>query len=244
MSERKYLTITKVEEVKKVGNNQIPKLSFRAKDGDKELSYCTWRSSLFESIKEGETINADVEVKTREWEGETMTERRINQIYVDGQPLGGKKGGQYYRGKSPEELDLSAKSYALAYAKDLAVAERIELSQIIPYAEDFHKWLKGNGAKTEPEKTEPKKKAKPKQDTTTPQLGYINTEWFRESLEQIQANKGESWASDKLLNYLTKSYHVEGETVEQAVANLGKEAAGHFTKKIEEALASIEDMPE
>lgn len=158
MAERKNLTITGVEEIKKVGAKQIPKLSFKAKDGDKELSYFTFKSSLFESIKEGQTINADVEVSTREWEGQGYTDRRIVQIYVDGQPLGGKGGGQSYRGKSPEELELSARAYALSYAKDLAVADRINLNQITIYAQDFYNWLKKNGAKAEP-------KEKPKDDS-------------------------------------------------------------------------------
>lgn len=72
-------------------------------------------------------------------------------------------------------------------------------------------------------------------------LGYIDGQWFRENLTKIQNNKGDSWAEDKLLNYITKSYHVEGETVIKAVANLGQEAAEHFVAKMEQALASIEE---
>lgn len=73
-----------------------------------------------------------------------------------------------------------------------------------------------------------------------PQLGLIDGQWFRENLAKIQEAKKDSWVNDKLLNYLTKSYHVEAETVEQAVSKLGKEAAGHFTKKMQDALDSIE----
>ena len=83
MADRKTLTITQVDEIKKVGDKQIPKLSFKAKDGDKELTYFTFKSSLFEAIKEGQTISADVEIKTREWEGQEYTDRRVVQIYVD-----------------------------------------------------------------------------------------------------------------------------------------------------------------
>jgi hypothetical protein len=79
----------------------------------------------------------------------------------------------------------------------------------------------------------------PTEPLTEPsKLGLIDTQWFRENLTKIQWAK-DTWSDDKLLNYLTKSYHVEGETVEEAVSNLGKEAATHFTKKMEEALASI-----
>jgi len=139
MSERKTLTITQVEEIKKVGDKQIPKLSFRAKDGDKELTYFTFKTSLFDLISEGQTINADVETSTREWEDQTYTDRRIVQIYVDGQPVNIRGG---YRGKSPEELELSARAYALSYAKDLAVADKIIISSLTKYAQEFYDWMK------------------------------------------------------------------------------------------------------
>lgn len=140
MSERKILTITQVDEIKKVGDKQIPKLAFKAKDGDKESLYFTFRSSLFELIKQGQTITADVDIEER---GE-YTNRKIVQIYLDGQPIVGK--GQY-RGKSPEELDQTAKSMALSYAKDLAVAKLLSLEEITKWANTFYVWLKGNGDK-------------------------------------------------------------------------------------------------
>jgi hypothetical protein len=136
MSERKNLTITQVEEIKKVGDKQIPKLSFKAKDGDKELTYFTFKSSLFEQIKEGQTINADIETEQK---GE-YTNRKIVQVYVDGQSVSSKKQGYY--GKSPEELDLSARAYALSYAKDLAVGDKIKVVDIIIRADIFYDWLK------------------------------------------------------------------------------------------------------
>jgi len=141
MAERKTLTITQVEEVKKVGDKQIPKLSFKAKDGDKELSYFTFKSSLFELIKVGQTINAEVETSTREWEGNEYTDRRVVQVYVDGQPVNVKGG---YRGKSPEELEQTARLMILAYAKDLAVAQLIPVENITKQADIFYEWLKGD----------------------------------------------------------------------------------------------------
>jgi len=145
MAERKNLTIAEVKSVEKVGKNQTPKLSFKARDGDKEQWYFSFRTSLFEAIKEGQTINADVETSSREYNENTYTDRKVVQIYVDGQPLGGQKS--QYRGKSPEELELSAKSYALSYAKDLAVAQLIPLKDITKQADTFYQWLRGNGNK-------------------------------------------------------------------------------------------------
>ena len=153
MAERKTLSITQVEGIKKIGDKQIPKLSFKAKDGEKELTYFTFKSSLFELIKEGQTINAEVEVSTREWEGNEYTDRRVVQVYVDGQPVNVKSG---YRGKSPEELEQTAKSMALSYAKDLAVAKLISLEEITEWADTFYGWVKKNG---NPKPPDPKLKA-------------------------------------------------------------------------------------
>jgi hypothetical protein len=149
MSERKTLTITQIEEVKKVGDKQIPKLSFKAKDGDKELTYFTFKTSLFELIKQSQIINADIETSTREWEGQTYTDRRIVQIYVDGQPVS-QKGQQSYRGKSPEELEQSARSQCCSYAKDCAIAKLIPVEGITELAEIFYNWVKNNDNKSTP----------------------------------------------------------------------------------------------
>jgi len=147
--ERKNLTITHVEEIKKVGDKQIPKLPFKAKDGDTELTYFTFRSSLFEAIKVGQTINVDVETSTRVWDGQTYTDRRVVQIYVDGQPIGG-KGQQGYRGKSPEELEQTARTMSLSYAKDLAVADKIPVGEITKQADVFYAWVKKTEKPPEP----------------------------------------------------------------------------------------------
>jgi hypothetical protein len=138
-TERKNLTVTHVEEIKKVGDKQIPKLSFKARDGDRESMYFTFRTSLFELVKQGQTINADVETEER---GE-YTNRKIIQVYVDGQPVS-QKGQQGYRGKSPEELDQQARVMVLSYAKDLAIADKIPFTAITDQADVFYTWLKKN----------------------------------------------------------------------------------------------------
>ena len=168
-TERKNLTITHVEEIKKVGDKQIPKLPFKAKDGDTELVYFTFRSSLFEAIKVGQTINADVETSTRVWDGQTYTDRRVVQVYIDGQPIGG-KGQQGYRGKSPEELELSARAYALSYSKDLVVGEKLPIQEILGLAETFYIWLK---AKAPEPKLETEKPAPSKAKTAAPSIGKV-----------------------------------------------------------------------
>lgn len=187
MSERKSLTITQVEEVKKVGDKQIPKLSFRAREGANELAaiYFTFKSNLFELIKEGQTINADVETEQR---GE-YTNRKIVQIYVDGQPTGGKKEG--YRGKSPEELEQSLRSQCCSYAKDCAVAKLMPLEDIPKQADIFYAWVKGNPKAPEP-KLEPEKSSSSQAKTLPPpeekakaETPETNAELVAEAWEKI-----------------------------------------------------------
>jgi len=133
MAERQKLTITEVLEPRTIGDKNIPLQEFHA-DGKK---YSVFSKSLFPYIKLNTEIDAEVEVK----EGENYTNRKIVDIFVDGKSV--KSQGQGgYRGKSPEELDLNARSYALAYAKDLAVAGKIEVKDIIPTATEYYDWLR------------------------------------------------------------------------------------------------------
>lgn len=99
------------------------------------------------------------------------------------------------------------------------------------------KTAKKTAQKGSPEKQEVKSPDKPEMPK---KLGFIDTQWFRESLKKIQEYKPDAWSDEKIINYLTQSFHVEGKTIEELVGKLGKEAAEHFTKKIEEALASID----
>ena len=140
MAERKNLTIIQVKPIEKVGDKQYPKLFFKASDGEGEHWYATFRPNLFELIKEGQTISADVETEVK---GE-YTNRKVVQIYVDGQPVAVKRG-EGYRGKSPEELEQSAKLMVLSYAKDLAVADKIVVVEIINQADVFYNWVKKSG---------------------------------------------------------------------------------------------------
>ena len=158
MAERKNLTITQVEEVKKVGENNIPKLSFRVEGQEERHSYFTFRPRLFELIKEGQIIEADIETSVH---GD-YTNHKVTQIYKDGQPAIGR--GRSY-GKSPEELEQQARVMVLSYAKDLAVAQLIPGENITKQADIFYAWLKGNGNKPTP----PAKKSQSQKKTAEEQ---------------------------------------------------------------------------
>ncbi|MCJ7459305.1 MAG: hypothetical protein MUP17_09960 [candidate division Zixibacteria bacterium] len=163
MAERKNLTITQVKEIEKVGDKQIPKLSFTIKGQEEKHSYFTFRPSLFEAIKQGQTISVDIETEIR---GE-YTNHKIVQIYIDGQPMGGKKEG--YRGKSPEELEQSLRSQCCSYAKDLAVADKIKVVGIINQADVFYNWVKKSEPKAPETKLKPETQAPSEAKTPAPE---------------------------------------------------------------------------
>ena len=86
------------------------KLRFKAWDGKNEYLYDCIRNTLFDSIKPGETIDADVQKRSQTGnDGEIHTYRSVVQIYKDGQPVGGQKGKQFSGGYSrnmPEDRQL------------------------------------------------------------------------------------------------------------------------------------------
>lgn len=103
---RLTLTITEVKERQPIGEKGAVKLNFKAKgeDGDKEFWYFTFSQRLFETIEQGKgrELECDVNISTREWDGNTYTDRKVFQIYMDGQPVGGRRPGGYQ--DSPEKI--------------------------------------------------------------------------------------------------------------------------------------------
>jgi hypothetical protein len=190
MSERKNLTITEVGQItsgdRKDGKGKWQSLPFKAKDGDKELSYSTFRTSLFDAIKQGATIQAEVEVKQ---EGDWIN-RRVVQIYVEGQPIGVK--GQY-RGKSPEELTLSTRAYALSYSKDLVVSGAVKLEKVIEQADVFYTWLTNSKPKAPPDNLESELFGGSEVQTKAPDLKSLKFknagEFYTACLKELKLSK-------------------------------------------------------
>ena len=132
---RQKLTITDVLEPRTIGDKNIPLQEFNA-DGRK---YSVFSKALFPYIKLNTEIDAEVEVKSApsgEW-----TNYKIVDIFVNGQSVKSQQQGGY-RGKSPEEMELSRRSYALSYAKDLVVAGIIAVKDIPDQATEFYDWMK------------------------------------------------------------------------------------------------------
>ncbi|MGA2669986.1 MAG: hypothetical protein ABSF21_00995 [Dehalococcoidia bacterium] len=225
MSERKNLTITEVEEIKKIGDKQFPILPFRVKGQEEKHSYFTARSSLFEAIKVGQTIIANVETEQR---GE-YTNHKVVQIYLDGQPVSVKKEG--YRGKSPEEIEQSVRSQCCSYAKDLAVADKIPVVEIINQADVFYNWLKKNGL---PKAPEPKLGTEifdsPEGKSTAPiTKPNIDMDWLKESLETLNWTDVSKWLKKKYPKAI-------GTSIKALVESLTKEQQEEFVKEVQNRL--------
>ena len=131
---RQKLTIKEVLELKSIGDKGAQLQEFIAGDGKK---YGTFTPSLFPFIKQGTEIDV-------QWEEEKKGEfinRRIKGIFIDGKLVKAQQRFGGNRGKSPEELELSCRSYALSYAKDLAVASKIEVGALLAQATEFYNWM-------------------------------------------------------------------------------------------------------
>lgn len=109
-NKRVKLEITEVSEPKDIGKDRpFMMLEFKAKgeDDDKAHTYKAFSSRLFEYIEKGATIDCDINITTKTVEGQdeeprTYTNRKVTQIYVDGQPVNVRQSGGGYRQDSPE----------------------------------------------------------------------------------------------------------------------------------------------
>lgn len=85
---REKLIITQVKELMPVGDKGAKKLAFQAKNAEgKELSYFTFRQGLFGEIQVGKEIEVEIEVAQTESGGNLYTNRKVNQVYVEGKPV-------------------------------------------------------------------------------------------------------------------------------------------------------------
>ena len=129
---REKLTILEVKEPQKVGDKGAQMVKFRARGADgKELWYTTFRQSLFDSIKVGIELEVDVETETRTHNGTEYTDRRVSQLYVDGQPVavkgaGGRPPFGFNGRKSPEEIASIEQQVAAKLVAELWIADKLE----------------------------------------------------------------------------------------------------------------------
>ena len=100
MAERMKLKIMEVMARQEVGDNKIPKLSFKAlNENGAEHTYFTFKTSLFETIEKKGELDAEVETETK---GDYIN-HKITQLYVDGQPVQVKKDWSGKSQLTPEQ---------------------------------------------------------------------------------------------------------------------------------------------
>lgn len=161
--ERKKLTVLDMKELKSIGDKGTLKLEFKAKGEDgKELWYFTFSKRFFEHIKKDVTLDAEVDTSTRESGGNTYTDRKVTNIFVDGQPIGGQKGsfgGGYNR---PDNTASIESQTAAKIGAELLVAKIITPTD--PLGKATISWalsrLSG-GPATKPENQSPPVKQEP-----------------------------------------------------------------------------------
>ena len=141
MADRIKLTVTSVEEPKAVGDKGAKKLQFKAKNPEgKELSYFTFSNRFFPSILKDAVIDADVETTTRETETATYTDRKVIQIYQDGQPVGGQKQGWRNYDDSPEKRRSIERQTSLQIAAQMSEPTD-SLDGLLGKAQQIYEWL-------------------------------------------------------------------------------------------------------
>ena len=149
---RGILEITKVEARQEVGEKKAVKLAFTAKPDGQEsiLKFFTFRKTLMDSIEQavGKKLDCEWEAKSREYDGNTYTDRNVQQIYISGQPIGqprsdgGGGGGRGFYGKPPEQVAAERASIESQTAYngivELLTAKIIDLG--CPYADAALDW--------------------------------------------------------------------------------------------------------
>jgi len=252
MSERIKLIITEVGEVQKVGDKQLPKLSFKAKNSEgKELSYFTFNQKLFPSIVKDTTIEADIEATPWQSGDNSGINRKVVQIYVNGQAIvesKGQGGGKQW-GKSPEQLATERASIesqtAFNGVIELLVAKVIELNN--PLAIRAVDWASEKlGGEPQKSKTEPKVASATEEgiakveDKNGESKSFIDMGWLTESLKTLQKKGKKAYYDPEVIKYLDTITNpkIKSKTVAEAVSRLNKDQAANYVKTIETALVS------
>jgi len=90
-NERKKLKIIEASDPKPYGKNGGTLIKVKGESNSATIEYTVFRTNLFEYFKVGAILDCEVEGKQN---GEYFN-YTINQVYIDGQPVGGKKQGQF-----------------------------------------------------------------------------------------------------------------------------------------------------
>ncbi len=145
MAERIKLTVIDVKEPRPVGQAEVLEFIASGSPDKRTHVYGVWHTALYEHIKKC-AVNVDVETKVSEKTdpgGGHYVNRKIVQLYVNGQPVIKKQAGGRFYGKSPEESRAERASNAAQVAvkviTDLEVAGRTVKPELITLRDN---WLR------------------------------------------------------------------------------------------------------
>ncbi len=185
VKERLSLTVTEVKEIEKVGKDQIPKLSFKAKDKDgKEAWYFTFKRNSFTELKPDTPLDGDFEFS----EDEYGIKRKLIQLYKDGQPVGGERRAWTAQSDSPEKRRSIERQTSLQIAVQMTEPSDNDVPALLKRAEQIYDWL-ATGKSSKVEVSTPQ--AAVRSVSPAPEQSVIDLEWFKETWNTlpIEAHK-------------------------------------------------------
>lgn len=200
---RMTLAVTEVKERQPIGEKGAVKLNFKAKgeDGDKEFWYFTFSQRLFETIEQGKgrELECDVNISTREWDGNTYIDRKVTQIYIEGQPVGGRRPGGYQ--ESPETRASIERMSKMGRSTELWIAGKFDGNS--PEVKKLRGWIMEDDAPVVAPKVETPKaeKAKPQASKAAPKAESDNgTAKLLSRVSEVKGFKSDKTARTWLIN--------------------------------------------
>jgi len=248
MADKIKLTITEVKESIKVGDKGAEKLSFKAKDPDgKDYWYFTFSKRLFSSIQKDKEIEADVDISSHDFEGNTYIDRKVTEVYVDGKSVAPKSSGGYGGGyrtydKASIEAQVAFKGVielmthdvvtkkdklgkmAMAWAMEKMGAK--ETPETVKFESDIEQAEKDVEELFEPDTGNAKEAAQPPKEP-------IDMDWLKESL--LKAKFPEKTA----VSWIVSKFKVKGGLLEDVLPRLTKEQQEEFVKEIQDRLDMV-----
>ena len=205
------LHILEVKPVENVGERQIPKLSFFAKNPKGEDAwYFSFSKNLFPDIKKDVDITANVQISEREYQGNIYIDRKVTPLGGDGYT--GKGGRGFQKDSASIEAQVAYKGQVELMVAKIITPDSVEGQVTIQWA---MKRL-GSPVVAEIERII----RRPQQERLTERKHEIDMEWLRKSLIDLQ------WAD--VVGWLQKTYNITGTKVSEMVKKLTPEQLDEF----------------
>ncbi len=141
MADRMKLKVLQVRQARQVGQAEVLEFTAIGED-NKTWLYGAWSKPLYEYIQKDAVIDVEVEVKVSDRTnggGEHYVNRKILQLYQNGQPVIKKQSGGRSYGKSPEEIKSIEAQVAVKAITEMEIAGRPVKPELINLRDG---WLK------------------------------------------------------------------------------------------------------